>query len=153
MTSQVSAGTIFSLSASAPATFDSAGYGAVSFTPVGEVDDINGDIGRIYQIAKRNPLAFRGTVKKKTSYDDGNFTIGLAADYDDSGQDIGRAALASDNAYTFKIALPSGDIIYGQVLVAGFQVNISNVEAFFMGTITCEIVTSATGVGIVVVEN
>lgn len=152
MTSFTSAGTTFALSATAPATFDAAGYNALSPTTVGEVDDISGEIGRVYNLASRTPLALRGPVKKKGGYNDGAFTLQLALDYDDAGQDLARAALASDSPYSFKMVLQNGDIIYGQILVMGFTVNIGSTESFTMATLTAEIVTSATGVGIVVVE-
>lgn len=152
MSSFTSAGTQFALSASAPATYDSSGYGALPYTTVGEIDDITGDIGRVYNLVSRTPLAKRGPVKKKGGYNDGNFTLALALDYDDTGQDLARTALGSDSAYSFKMTLQTGDVIYGQILVMGFTVNIGNTESFTNGTITCEIVTSDTGVGIVVVE-
>lgn len=152
MSDMLAAGTIVALSATAPATFDAAGYNAVGVTTVGEVDDIQGDIGRLYNLVQRYALARAGAPsKKKGNFNDGNIQLPMALDYSDTGQNLVRTAVASANPYTFKITLPNAVIIYGQALVLGAPVNIGNTESFIMANATLEIITSATGVGIVVV--
>src|SRR5690606_42050250 len=49
MAAQTAAGTLISISAQRPATYDAAGYGALSYTPIGEIVDA-GTHGRVYQV-------------------------------------------------------------------------------------------------------
>ena len=152
MADLLAAGTIIALSASAPGTFDGSGYGALSYTTVGEADEIQGDIGRLYNMVQRFPLAGAGRPsKKKGNYNDGNIQLPMALDYSDTGQNLVRTAIASANPYSFKITLPNSTVIYGQALVLGATVNIGGTESFIMANATLEIITSTTGVGIVVV--
>ena len=70
MTVRTSAGTTLKVSASAPATFDKAGYSALTFTAVGEITDL-GEFGREYALVTHNPVGTRGTQKFKGSFNEG----------------------------------------------------------------------------------
>ena len=106
MTVRTSAGTTFKVSASTPATFDSSGYNALSFTTVGEVTNI-GDFGRMYAKIVHNPVGNRGLVKKKGSFDEGALNLALGLDTDDAGQIIMKAGCLSDSDYSFLITTPT----------------------------------------------
>lgn len=148
MTVRTSAGTTLSVSASIPATFNEAGYDALAFTAVGEVTDL-GEFGREYALVSHNPLASRGTVKKKGSFNEGSITLQLGLDNDDAGQVILKAASVSDNDYSFKVELQSGDVYYFQAQVMSFKTAVGSVDAITGASVTLEITSSAAGVGVV----
>lgn len=147
MSFAVAAGTVLAISASAPATFDASGYGAVSVTTVGEVTDISG-FGPSWATASHNPVNLRGTQKKKTSRDGGNFTVTLALDTDDAGQILCKSGRDSATALrTIKITTAGvGDVYYCQVLVTSFQLGALNQAGLQTATMTCEVTASATDV-------
>ena len=145
MTAMTSAGTTLGISASAPATFDEVGFEALSFTDIGEVTNIGGNIGRQYNTVKHNPLASRATVKKKGSYDSGSVTIQLAIDRNDAGQVLANAALISDADYAFKMTLQDGSVTYFQGIVTAFPTTPGGVDSITEGQITIEITANESG--------
>jgi len=145
MTAMTSAGTTLAISAGNPASFNQAGFEALTFTTIGEITSLDGDIGRVYNLVTHNPLATRATVKKKGSYNSGSITIPLAIDRDDAGQIIAQAALLSDSNYSLKVTLQNGRDIYFQGIVMSFPINMGGVDAITSGTITVEITADASG--------
>lgn len=152
MTAYTSAGSTLGISATLAATFDASGFGALTHTLIGEITDIGGDIGRIYNLVTHNPLASRATVKKKGSYNSGSMTIQLALDSDDAGQVIANAALLSDNNYSFKLTTQNGDVYYFEALVMGFPVNVGGVDTITNATLTLEITAQSDGDDFVIVN-
>ncbi len=148
MTVRTSAGTTIKISASNPATFNQAGYEALSFTTIGEVTDL-GEFGREFALVTHNPVGSRGTVKKKGSFNEGSMTLQLGLDTDDAGQILAKAAALSDNDYSFKVTTQSGDVYYFQAQVMSFKVGAGSVDQITAATIQLEITTSTAGVGIV----
>ncbi len=148
MTAFTTAGTTIKVSASNPATFNAAGYAALAWTLVGEVTDL-GEFGREYNLVTHNPIASRGTVKKKGSFNEGQITIQAALDTDDAGQIIMKAAVNSDNDYSVQITMQNGDKYYAQAQVMSFKPNAGSVDNITSTTIVLELTTSSTGVGIV----
>lgn len=148
MTVRTSAGSTFKVSASTPATFDAAGYNALTFTTVGEVVDL-GEFGREYNGVKHNPLGNRGTVKLKGSFDEGRIDLQLGLDTDDAGQILMKAAALSDNNYSFLVTDQKGDKYYFQAQVMSWKVGIGSVDQVTSATAGLEITTSSTGVGVV----
>lgn len=148
MTTKTTAGTTLKVTASQPATYDATGYNALSMTLVGEITNF-GEFGRMYNVVKHNPVATRSTVKKKGSYDEGTLALQLGLDTDDAGQIILKAANLSDNDYSFLITTQNGDKYYFQAKVMSFKVGVGGVDTVTSATMTLEITTSSTGVGIV----
>jgi len=150
MAVKTSAGTTLAVSASIPATFDQAGYqaSAMVFTSVGEITDL-GEFGRVYALVKHNPVASRGTVKKKGSFDEGSMALKLGLDTDDAGQIIVKAASKSDNDYSFKVTTQNGDVYYFQAQVMDFKVGVGSVDSITSASVNLELTTSSAGVGIV----
>jgi len=142
------AGTILKISAGVPATFDAAGYAALTYTTVGEITDL-GEFGRVYNIIKHNPIATRGTAKRKGSFDEGVLNVKVALDTDDAGQILCKAAAASDSLYAVQIQSQGVDKYYMQVQVASFKVMFGTVDNMETASMDMEITTSATGVGVV----
>lgn len=147
MSFSVTAGSLFKISAGVPATFNQAGYEALTFTTVGEVRDLPNGFGASWNVANHGPAALRGTQKKKTSRNPGAFTLMVALDTDDAGQILCKAARDSATAlYAVCITTPNGDDYYCQVLVTNFAVSLGNQSADQTATISCEVSTSATDV-------
>lgn len=148
MTVKTSAGTTLQVSASAPATFNSAGYAALSYALVGEITDL-GEFGRAYNLVTHSPLGNRSTQKLKGSFNEGQMNLQLGLDTDDAGQIILKTGVTSDLPVSAKVTTQNGDVYYFQALVMSFQVGVGNVDQITAATCALEITTSSTGVGIV----
>ena len=113
MTARRSAGTIISISATAPGSFDQAGYeGIGDFSELGEVTRING-FGPRWNVDPHQPLKISGQQPLKTNRDPGSVTVEMALDTDDAGQVKAKAARDSSTAvYSIKITTPNGDDYY-----------------------------------------
>lgn len=151
MTVYTTAGTVIAVSASAPATYDSTGYGALTYTAVGEVTDL-GEFGREYALVTHNPIGTRATQKYKGSYNEGAITLAVGLDTDDAGQDLLTTASTSDSNYSFKITAQNGDVYYFPAKVMSFKRQFGSVDQITTGAITLEITSSSAGVGVVIVE-
>ncbi len=151
MTVATTAGTTIAVSASAPATYDSSGYGALSFTTVGEVTNL-GSFGREYALVTHNPIGTRATQKYKGSYNEGQIAMEVGLDTDDAGQDLLYTAATSDSNYSFKVTAQNGDVYYFIAKVMSFKRNFGGVDQITSATITLEITSSSGGVGVVTVE-
>ncbi len=150
MTAITTAGTTIKVTASAPATFDAAGYAALSYTLIGEVTDL-GEFGRDYQLVTHNPIDNRGTVKKKGSFNEGSIALKLALDNNDAGQQLLQAASISDANYTFVVTLQSGKKYYFQAAVMNFKVGAGSVNQITAASVQLEITTQSNGSGIILV--
>lgn len=148
MTVHTSAGTTLKISASAPASFNVAGYSALTFTAVGEITDL-GEFGREFTLVTHNPVGSRGTQKFKGSFNEGTMNLSLGLDTDDAGQVLMKAASLSDGPYSFEVTTQNGDTYYFQAMVMSFKVGVGSVDSITTATCTLELTTSAGGVGIV----
>jgi len=148
MTVRSSAGTSIGITSGAPATFNVAGYGALTFTTIGEVTDL-GEFGREFNLVTHNPIGNRGTVKLKGSFNEGSISMQLGLDTDDGGQILAKAASLSDADYSFVITTQNGDKYYFAAKVMSFKVGVGSVDSVTSATITLELTTSNTGVGVV----
>jgi hypothetical protein len=142
------AGTTIGISAAAPATYDVAGYVALTFTNIGNIED-GGEHGRTYAEVTFNPIDTRGTEKYKGSFNEGNKTLSLAYASDDAGMAILKTALASDADFSFEVAYPDGDIDYFQAKVMSLSKATGTVDTMRMATVELAITTNDAGVGIV----
>lgn len=148
MTTFTTAGTTIKVTAATPATFNAAGYAALSYTLIGEVTDL-GEFGREYNLVTHNPIDNRGTVKKKGSFNEGQISLQLGLDTDDAGQIILKAASLSDANYSFIVTTQNGDKYYFQAQVMSFKVGAGGVDQILAATVQLELTTSSTGVGVV----
>ena len=148
MTVRTSAGSTLKISASAPATFNAAGYSALVFTSVGEITDL-GEFGREFTLVTHNPVGSRGTQKFKGSFNEGTMNLSLGLDTDDAGQVLMKAGSLSDTAYSFEVTTQNGDSYYFQAMVMSFKVGVGSVDSITTATCTLEITTSAGGIGVV----
>jgi hypothetical protein len=142
------AGTTIGISSGQPATFDIAGYEALTFTNIGGIED-GGEHGRVYAEVTFNPIDTRGTRKFKGSFNEGNKTLSIGYNSDDAGMVLLKTALASDADFSFEVAYPGGDIDYFQAKVLSLSKATGGVDTIRMATVELSITTNDAGVGIV----
>ncbi len=148
MTVRTSAGSTIAISASLPSTFDEVGYAGLSYFEIGEVTDL-GEFGRDYALVTHNPIATRSTVKRKGSYNEGTMDMKVGLDTDDSGQIVAKAASESDNDYSFKLTLQSGDVYYFLAQVMSYKINVGSVDNITSASVKLELTSAPDGTGII----
>lgn len=112
--------TILSVSAATPATFDSVGYAALTFTEVKEVTTVPA-YGPTRQVVNHEPLATGVTEKYGGFINYGSVTVDGAYDSVDAGQSLLRANVLSATALlSIKIEYQDGsvDYTYGKAFTA-----------------------------------
>lgn len=138
---QVAAGVAFYIGDAAPATYDKEGYEAVTWTKVGEIGNITGDIGKVFNLATYQLLEDRGIVKRKGGYNNGSVNVEYAYHRSDTGQVDVVTAVDSDDPLPFRIVMTDEDVTYvyfmGQVM--GQPVNIGGTEDFLTSSVPIEI--------------
>lgn len=125
---QTAAGSTIAISAGIPATVTPTGYAALTYTLIGEVTELPA-MGRTYNEVTHSPLAERGVVKKKGSYNDGTLTIPAAYAPGDAGQVLVDTAVDDDDYYSFKTVLQDGTIRYSQAMVMSAPVTPGSVDS------------------------
>jgi len=138
MATFTSDGTILSVSAGPPATYDQAGYEALTFTAIGEVVDF-GSGDSTYGVASYKPLATRTTVKRKGSVEHSDMTFQMAKDIADAGQVILQTGLdgaEDDTEHSFKIALADGTVQYTTGLITSFSTEIGGADSIVFASLT-----------------
>ena len=103
-------GAVISISASLPATYDAAGYGAtgVAFTAIGEAENY-GNHGMTAAISEFTPVATAVVAKVKGSKNYGTMAMMFAHLPGNAGQVILETASESTAHFSVKIAYPVGD--------------------------------------------
>lgn len=155
MAAYTSAGSTLRVTATAPATFNAAGYGnifpspAVAANPVvGEITNL-GEFGREYNEITHNPIGTRATQKYKGSYNEGQISLELALDQKDTGQLMLKAASTSDADYYFEIKDSAGNKYYMIAKVMSFKINIGTVDQITTASVMLSLTSSSAGVGVV----
>lgn len=142
MTANSSTGSKVYISAAKPATYDATGYGAISWTEIGEITKV-GEIGGERGVITHKALA--GYVIKRAGIPDpGSTTLEAAADSDNAGQALALSAYKSGKVHYFKVAeYESGDIHYGPAIVTSCKRNIGGVDE--MTSVSIKLDMSAEG--------
>lgn len=135
---RTSAGTKLYVSASAPATYNSAGFGALSWTEVGEITDF-GEWGKEYNLVTHNPVGSRQTIKRKGSYNNGAATLSMARVPSDAGQTLLIAASDSDSSYSFKVVFQDNTGQYFSAQTLKYTTNVGSVDNIFSASVSLEI--------------
>lgn len=141
MGSSTAAGTTLAISVAHPATEDAAGYAALTYTEIGQIEKI-GAFGATFGKIEFKPL--KGpTQKHKGSSDYGSLQPSLAHDDADAGQVILRtaAADATSTLYTFRVTLADGAKRYFQGRVFSYQETVDGADTILMANPTVEIDT------------
>jgi len=122
MATHTSAGTCLSVCASLPATYNAAGFDALTFTQVGELESVG------EMVMRRNTGEFANLCTGNTSIIKGNrqaitVSVVCALDEDDAGQVLMMASEASNDLYSFCVTRSNGakDYFVGTVVAAGKQ--------------------------------
>ena len=118
-----SAGSTVSISAAIPATYDDAGFTALTFTKIGEVTDI-GALGPVTAMVSHTPVDDPFVYKIKTVTDSGQLSLQGARVTTDAGQMILIAGQASFAPQAIKITLQNGTVLYVQGLVLSYQTTV-----------------------------
>ena len=129
--------TTISVSASLPATFDGAGYAALTFSAIGQVTDWTPG-GQVYNVVTSNPIAQRSTDKYKGTFNNGADSITVNRDDDDAGQVIIQAALVDDADYSFEVTYQDGTIDYFTGKVVSFDTVAGGADSIVQKTISLE---------------
>lgn len=116
------AGAVVSITATLPATYDSAGYEAsvMNFTTIGEVESF-GSYGVTAAVSEFTPVDTSIVTKVKGSKNYGNMDLTMACLPSNTGQDLVEAASESKNRYSLKVVFPDTSIHYMDVLVTKFE--------------------------------
>jgi hypothetical protein len=152
MTIAASVGTCVSVSASLPATFDAAGYAALTYTQVGELEAI-GEIN-----VRHAAVTFQNMCSGKTSTLKGAeepvaITIDVALDRDDAGQTIMATARKSlTSKVSVKVAEANGDIVYFHGFVMSDTINYGGINEVKKAQYEIGVVAPATGDTVLVVN-
>lgn len=133
-----SAGSQVLISAGVPATFDAAGFAALTFTPIGEVTDI-GVVGPESSVILHNPVASNTTYKFKSTRNNGVIALKGGRAVADPGQVILLAAEASNSPYSMKIVLQDLSVLYFQTLVMSYKTSIGSVSQITSFESNCEV--------------
>lgn len=97
------------ISSTLPATYNKAGYTALTWVLVGEVTNV-GEYGREYDLIDHAPIDTRQIVQIKGNYREGSLPLTFGSTPTDAGQIIINTASKSDNNYSFKVERTDGDI-------------------------------------------
>jgi hypothetical protein len=123
--------------ATLPTTNDAAGFGALSWVPVGEITDIPSVLGRTYNTSTHAPIASAQQLEKKASYKLGNADFTCGWDEDDAGQILIQALADHPSAiYAFKVVKQGGAMRYFTAQATGFQENMGTVDNVVQGKFT-----------------
>lgn len=137
-----SVGTVVSVSTTAPATYDSAGFAALTFSPCGELAELP-SFGAEAALATHTPLATGIVAKRRGSLNYGSVALTMAVSDTDTGQtvlqDAAEAAAGADAAVSVKVVLVNGEIQYFTAQVMSYKVNVGNADAITMAEVTLEI--------------
>lgn len=137
-----SVGTVVSVSANAPATYNSAGFAALTWSPCGELAELPA-FGAEAALATHTPLATGIVAKRRGSLNYGSVALTMAVSDTDTGQtvlqDSAEAAAGTDAQVSVKVLLVNGEIQYFTAQVMSYKVNVGNADAITMAEVTLEI--------------
>jgi hypothetical protein len=130
------AGTKVSISAGVPATYNQAGFAALTYTEIGEITSVPGSGGRTYEDVSYNVVSRRATEHRKGTFDEAEQTMEVVVVREDAGQILAEEALDSDDYYAFKIEYSDGEISYYQAMMTGFEGAGGDANTMRMATMT-----------------
>lgn len=111
---QTSLGATFATVAAQPATYDQAGFDALTWVLVGEVTTI-GEFGATFEDVTHIPLVDGITQHFKGAVDYGELTMAVGYDEDDAGQVLVASGVDGANrdvVYSHRVTLQDGTIFY-----------------------------------------
>lgn len=141
MTSQTGAGSSLAICVALPATYDAAGYVALTFVEIGNVEKI-GTLGSSFAKVEFQPLK-GGKQKYKGSVDYGALQPSLALDSADAGQAILQTSGddESQKLYSFRVTYQDGTKRYFGGRTFGMPETVDGADSMLMATPAIEICT------------
>ncbi len=139
MGSQTAAGSSLALSAMLPSSFDAAGYAALTYVEIGQVEKL-GSFGASF--AKVEFQGLKGAKQKfKGSADFGALQPSIALDALDAGQILLQTASDDETQklYSFRVTFPDGSARYFRGRVFGAPETADGADSMLMATPTVEI--------------
>lgn len=137
-----SVGTVVSVADASPATYDAAGFAALSWSACGELAELP-SFGAEAALATHTPLATGIVAKRRGSLNYGSVALTMALSEDDLGQGVLQAAAeagaGADAQVSVKVELVSGEIQYFTAQVMSYRTNVGNADAITMAEVTLEI--------------
>lgn len=132
--------------AALPATYDEAGYEALTYVECGYITEIP-EFGSSTTVNTLNILGDRVVKKTKGSIDPGTLNVPMGRVTGDVGQAILNVAKDSDLSYTFKVELNDDftpttghpTTFYFTAKVASYTVNIGNSDSTVMASVNVAI--------------
>jgi hypothetical protein len=137
-TAITTAGTVLAIDNALPATYNQAGFEALSYDTVGELTEI-GEFGKEYALVTHNPINDRQTYKFKGSYNNGSITLQMASDEDDAGQAVVITALGSDTSVSFKVTHQDATVDYFTGKVMSYKKNVGSSDSILSASVTVEL--------------
>lgn len=141
MSKTTSTGAKFHAVSGKPATFDKAGYEALSWVEVGEVIDIP-EYGPDVTVVESQPLATGITEKYSGFINYGSLSLGLEFDDADTGQTVLSDAIVAGSDFvphSFRIDFPNGKSEYFHGGVFSYTRNIGTANSMVGSTVNIEI--------------
>ena len=141
MTVQTTAGATFGIVASSPATYDAAGFGALTFENVGEIVSL-GEHGATYALVTHSPLDKRRVQKFKGSVNDGSMPLALGMDIADAGQAVlvgGADGANVDTEHSVEVVYQDGSIEYFTCIVMSYTRNPGTIDQVIGANVTVEL--------------
>jgi hypothetical protein len=137
-----SVGTIVSVSASSPATYDATGFAALTWSACGELSELP-SFGAEAALATHTPLGTGIVAKRRGSLNYGSVSLTMGLSGTDTGQVIfqtaGEAAAGVDAQVSVKVELVTGELQYFTAQVMSYKTNVGNADAITMAEVTLEI--------------
>lgn len=137
-----SVGTVVSVADASPATYDAAGFAALTWAACGELAELP-SFGAEAALATHTPLATGIVAKRRGSLNYGSVALTMALSDADAGQGIlqlaAEAAAGADAQVSVKVELVSGEIQYFTAQVMSYRTNVGNADAITMAEVTLEI--------------
>lgn len=137
-----SVGTIVSVANASPATYNAAGFAALTWIACGELAELPA-FGAEAALATHTPLSTGIVAKRRGSLNYGSVALTMAVSDDDAGQtvlqDAAEAAAGTDAQVAVKVLLVNGEIQYFTAQVMSYKVNVGNADAITMAEVTLEI--------------
>lgn len=150
---RTTAGTRIRISATAPATFNEAGYETIfdaSPEPaaIGEITGY-GEFGETDALVTHEAVDSAVVEKLKGNTNMGSMQLTIGLDSEDAGQILLKAGRAARIPYSFNIEMPSGDEYYFQALVMGVPKNLGTVNQVTSMSVTLEITANRLNPGVI----
>lgn len=136
--------------ATAPATYDAAGYAALTWVAVGEIKDIPA-FGKSRNSITFTPLASGAMQKYAGITDAGKIALSFLSNTDDAGQIVLKTGLSSSSPVSIKVTSQNGDVYYFRAMVLSFKLSIGDANGLTMAT--CELDITSTTAGVSIVES